>query len=148
MGLPDRAKKLGIIHVAKKQCRLSDDDYRCLLESAAGVSSASKIDNMKQFTDVMKAFERLGFKKKTPGFVHIKNAQLEKCYMIWCELHDEGAVQSRSYTSMRQWIRRMFGDFDIMHVSQKSQAIEALKNWLGRVQAKKHREELGGKKHD
>ncbi len=101
---------------------------------------------MTQFTAVMKAFENLGFEKKKPGFVYIKDAQLEKCYMIWCDLHDEGAVEWRSYSAMLKWIKRMYGDFDIMHVSQKSQAIEALKSWHGRVVAKKMREAAGGRK--
>ena len=60
--LANRKAKLSLIHIAKKSSGIADDAYRILLEGAAGVDSAAKIEYEYQFNAVMKAFENLGFK--------------------------------------------------------------------------------------
>ena len=54
--------QLAIIHIAKKETGLSDDNYRELLQGAAGISSSKDIKLNYQFFSVMRAFERIGFK--------------------------------------------------------------------------------------
>jgi phage gp16-like protein len=56
-------KEKALIHVAKAQLGLSDDDYRAMLASV-GVESSTQLDHM-QFEDLMKRFESVGFKPKT-----------------------------------------------------------------------------------
>lgn len=53
--------KLGLIHVAKKQCGLDETAYRALLGGAAGIDSAREIEHEDQFRAVMDAFAALGF---------------------------------------------------------------------------------------
>ena len=60
--ITNRNTKLSLIHIAKKNTGIADDAYRILLEGAAGVDSAAKIEFEYQFSAVMKAFENLGFK--------------------------------------------------------------------------------------
>ena len=60
--ITNRKTKLSLIHIAKKDSGITDDAYRALLEGAAGVGSAAKIEYECQFNAVMKAFENLGFK--------------------------------------------------------------------------------------
>jgi len=60
--ITNRKTKLSLIHIAKKDSGIADDAYRILLEGAAGVDSAAKIEFEYQFNAVMKAFENLGFK--------------------------------------------------------------------------------------
>jgi hypothetical protein len=60
--ITNRKTKLSLIHIAKKDSGITDDAYRALLEGAAGVDSAAKIEYEYQFNAVMKAFENLGFK--------------------------------------------------------------------------------------
>jgi len=60
--ITNRKTKLSLIHIAKKDSGITDDAYRILLDGAAGVDSAAKIEYEHQFNAVMKAFENLGFK--------------------------------------------------------------------------------------
>jgi len=58
--------QIAVVHVAKKQLGLSEDEYRAILK-AAGVASSKQL-NQKQFTDVMNYFAGLGFvSKRRPG---------------------------------------------------------------------------------
>lgn len=56
-------KEKALIHVAKAQLGLSDDDYRAMLKSV-GVESSTQLDYV-GFEDLMKRFEGVGFKSKT-----------------------------------------------------------------------------------
>lgn len=50
-------KKLAVVHLMKKQLRLSDADYRRMMQEAVGVSSARDLDDG-QFRRLMKVFVR------------------------------------------------------------------------------------------
>ena len=58
------AGQLALIHVAKKELALSDEDYRAIL-GQYGVSSSKDL-TMAGFEKVMTHMERLGFKSITP----------------------------------------------------------------------------------
>jgi len=62
-----RAEKLALIHLARKDRGLDEVAYRSLLNGAAGVDSASKIETEAQFEEVMKSFVNLGFKRRDSG---------------------------------------------------------------------------------
>lgn len=65
MLITNRLKAL--IHVAKGQLHMADEDYRAMLRRAAGVSSSSELDEA-GFENVMAEFERLGFRHvRQPG---------------------------------------------------------------------------------
>ena len=51
-----------IIHVAKNQTGLSDEQYRALLSGSCGVDSAKDIKSWAQYRAVMAAFKKLGSK--------------------------------------------------------------------------------------
>lgn len=53
-----------ILHVARRELRMEDADYRALLQRAAGVDSSTGIKSRRQLDDVMAEFKRLGFRKK------------------------------------------------------------------------------------
>lgn len=72
--LLNRAEKLAVIHVARKDRGLDDEAYRALLSGAAGVSSASEIETEAQFEEVMRGFAALGFVRKPVGSSHAKGA--------------------------------------------------------------------------
>jgi hypothetical protein len=50
-------KKLALIHVVKKELKLSDPDYRCILRRIAGVESARDLDEA-GFRKMMRFFVR------------------------------------------------------------------------------------------
>ncbi len=56
-------KKLAVIHIAKAQVGMSEDEYRAML-GGVDVSSAKDLNN-KTFSTIMKQFEQLGFKSKS-----------------------------------------------------------------------------------
>jgi hypothetical protein len=60
--LLNKKAKLSLIHIAKKETGITDEAYRILLYSAAGVNSASEINFEDQFNAVMRAFGNLGFR--------------------------------------------------------------------------------------
>lgn len=53
--------RTAVIHVAKHQLHMAEEDYRALLARAAGVSSSAQLDEL-GFERVMAEFERLGFR--------------------------------------------------------------------------------------
>lgn len=54
--------KIALIHVAKKQLALDDEEYRIILHSVCGVESAKEIARLEDFKALMRAFQKLGFK--------------------------------------------------------------------------------------
>lgn len=58
------AAQLALIHVAKKQLCLGDDEYGLILDSVCGVSSAKDIRTDADVKALMQAFQRLGFKQQ------------------------------------------------------------------------------------
>ncbi|MDR0759671.1 MAG: regulatory protein GemA [Treponema sp.] len=65
--ISNKKVKLSLIHIAKKDVGITDEDYRSLLSGAAEVESAAELEYEYQFNAVMKAFENLGFKSARRG---------------------------------------------------------------------------------
>lgn len=63
MGKIDRSKIIQLIHIAKSQIGLSDEDYRAVLESTAKKTSCSEM-TLFELNEVLKAMKKLGFKVK------------------------------------------------------------------------------------
>jgi hypothetical protein len=60
-------KKNAVIHAVKKECKLSDEEYRNILKESAGVTSSKELDDA-GFKKVMNYFMRtLYFKKEKNG---------------------------------------------------------------------------------
>lgn len=81
-GLMNRKNaELAKIHIAKKQLAMSDDAYRALLDSVAGVASSKDL-SPKGRADVLERMKTLGFdgKKRYPGRPNTiaGNPQLQK----------------------------------------------------------------------
>lgn len=62
-GKTDRSKLIQLIHIAKSQVGLSDEDYRAVLESTAKKSSCSDM-TVFELNEVLKAMKKLGFRVK------------------------------------------------------------------------------------
>jgi len=59
--MPISKAKKGVIHVAKAQLHMADEDYRAMLGRVAGVRSSTELDEG-GFVRVMAELERLGFR--------------------------------------------------------------------------------------
>lgn len=80
--------KTAVIHVAKGQLHMAEEDYRALLQRVAGVTSSTKLDVV-GFTAVMAEFERLGFRntkgraQTAPREGMATAAQIGKIRALW-----------------------------------------------------------------
>ena len=99
-------KKIGLLHVAKKQLALEDADYRAVLLRMAGVESAADLTDA-GFDLVMYEFARLGFKStgsarsygERPGFA--SGAQVAMVRRLWREYHG-----SDDDAALNAWLNR------------------------------------------
>lgn len=132
--LKDRDKKLKIIHIAKKQLKLSDENYRAIL-SGVGISSAAKIKTEEQYETIMSAFKKLGFKikpdyafkRQQKGGGEARITQRQEYYIrgLW-----DLASRVRSEESLNALILRVGRVINISHltVANASKVILALRD--------------------
>jgi len=83
--MPNNAQ-LALIHFARKQLGLDDDDYRTILQSVCKVESAKDIKHNGDVQALMDAFRRLGFDQKKALLncvVMATDEQKHKIKRIW-----------------------------------------------------------------
>jgi phage gp16-like protein len=73
-------KKLAVIHIAKAQTGMTDEEYRDLL-SGFGVASSKDL-KAKDFDKLMARFERLGFRTTSPRRRKVKNLRMGRAAMM------------------------------------------------------------------
>jgi len=56
--------QFALIHVARAQLKLSDDEYRKIIFSVCGVNTSKDIKTLDDFSELVKAFKKLGFQPK------------------------------------------------------------------------------------
>jgi len=64
-------KKLALIHIVKKELRIDDQDYRCLLRRIAGVDSSKELDEP-GFRKLMRFFVRSPYYRVNPFGMTLK----------------------------------------------------------------------------
>jgi len=97
-----------LIHVARRQLGLDDEECRALLRRCAGVESSSDLDHS-GFDAVMRGFLRRGFRSTSPrrplgdrdwmG----TDPQLALIRKLWCEWSTDGTEKG-----LRTWLRTKF----------------------------------------
>ncbi|MBP5997443.1 MAG: regulatory protein GemA [Azonexus sp.] len=104
-------KKLALVHLAKKNLAMHDDDYRALLRRAGGVDSAKDLDPQ-GFAAVMVEFGKLGFestaaseKRKEPQRAsgHATYAQCSYIRRLWQDYKGED-----DEPGLRRWLQHKF----------------------------------------
>lgn len=99
-----------LIHVARRQLGLSEDDYRAVLALYGGVTSATELDQ-RGFTAVMARFEQLGFRstsQRRPMPVRAGMAspgQTSFIRQLWAECTNGAGTEA----SLGKWLERQFG---------------------------------------
>lgn len=132
--LYNRAKKMQLIHVAKRELGLTDDEYRALLFGAAGVESAKEIKNEKQYFDVMHTFKQVGFK---PTVNTVQNKKLKY------KITGDSRVHWRISHEQEYYIRGLWDLASRVHDEDSLRAIikRIVKtddiSWLSKAQATK-----------
>lgn len=121
----NRNRDLGAIHVVKKNLGLTDEVYRQILASQAGVSSARELDydGRRKVLAYLNALKPFG--------------QPEVIAWLWRKLGDAGALQDTSQAALLAFIGRT-ASVGVSHLkflpnTDASKVIEALKAMLNRT---------------
>jgi hypothetical protein len=112
-------KKLALIHIVKKELKISDRDYRCILNRIAGVDSSKDLDEAK-FRKLMYFFVRSKYYQVNPFGMTLKQKLFIKFLakqLGWEESH------------LNNFIHKYYKVPGIDHLSRKdaSKLIESLK---------------------
>lgn len=102
-----RARDLAQIHIAKQQLALDDDTYREMLFTLTRKRSASELDAHER-NQVLQHFISRGWKpRQAPSPERVRKAppQVRLIYALWGLLARHGAIQDRSPSALRTWIR-------------------------------------------
>lgn len=127
-------KQTGLIHVAKRELKLTDEDYRAILARVAGVASARELDEL-GFDDVMREFARLGFvstwRKQTGGYRAgmATPTQVRLMARLWRDYRGED-----DEAGFRHWLERFHHVSDARFVTAgaANAVLTALKAMAGR----------------
>ena len=124
-----------IVHVARRELGLEEDDYRDLLERTTGQRSAKGLTRAQvdAFVDEVK---RMGFRPKGQGGgkplsgPHAKIAQ-----KLWIAGYNLGCVYDRSDAALTNFVHRQCGIEHpnwVRNAADGRKVVEALKAWLSR----------------
>jgi len=111
-------RKVRIIHVARRQLRLTEEDYRGILNVFGGVQHVAELTNQ-GFTAVMARFEALGFvstSARRPFAARVGMASPGHTSLIrqlWAECTGEAGTEAE----LGKWIERQFGVASLRFVS-------------------------------
>jgi phage gp16-like protein len=126
-----RRNDLAQIHIAVAALGWSEADYRAILESKTGKTSAAELDttSRKRFLEHLR---QSGWKPKQHGPKLTKQQWLVKT--LWKQLGAAGALTDKSDAALNAFIKTQGGPDDLrfLGTAQAGLVIEALKGWLAR----------------
>lgn len=124
-----------MIHVAKREIGIADDDYRALLERVTGCASLREMTD-RQHHAVIDEMKRLGFQAKgkaRPAGLHGPYAG--KLLALWLSAWNLGVTRSDDPQALIAFVERQTGIAQVRWVRDRAdamKAIEALKKWIAR----------------
>lgn len=121
---------LAKIHIARKELRLQEAEYRALLLRVAKVESAKDLSD-KAAVAVIAEFKRLGWVPRESTRPPAERADIRKIYAVWGAMHS-GPLDREA---LRAWVRRRFevSAPEFLKPPQAREAIEQLKAWQKRI---------------
>ena len=124
---------LKMIHVAKRELRMEDVDYRDLLMRRAGQATAKGLSDT-QMQDVLTEMKRLGF-KPTGGGAGMDGPYAGKLRALWLSAHNLGIARNPKDAALIAFVERQTGIGQVRWLRNAwdaERAIEALKKWITR----------------
>ena len=142
---PYKNQLIKLIHVAKRSLALDDADYRAMLEAQTGKTSCSDM-SMSQLEAVAEHLRSRGFADRPGGKAAARptqkladDPQSKLIRHLWLKLRDMvGGVRNGSEQALAAYVKRQTGleRLEWLNTHQAAQVIEALKNWIGRLEKK------------
>jgi hypothetical protein len=122
-----------MIHVARREIGIADDDYRALLERVTGSASLRAMSD-RQHQDVIAEMKRLGFAPKA------RTGRLDgpfagKLLALWLSGWNLGVFRSPHDQALIAFVERQTGIAHVRWVREArdaARAIEGLKKWIAR----------------
>lgn len=133
------------IHIAKKDLRLDDDDYRAILLRVTGFTSSADC-GPSHLEELLKEFRRLGWKAKAGKGARkppSPRAQIRMIYAVFNDLKPHLAVGDES--TLRAFVQRQtktaanpagISAPEFLDAAAANKVLEGLKAWRARVRAR------------
>ena len=133
-----KPRLIRLIHIAKQQVGMSDNDYRALLANVSRGKTSSKDLTAEQLETVLRHMKAQGFVAtvKTPdGRERYRNLpnQQKKIRSLWLELHEAGAVRIAAESAMFAFCKKHGGEKWHKDADAMRDIIERLKKWRDRA---------------
>ncbi len=144
---------LAAIHVLKSKLRLTDDDYRALLQQLTQKSSSKDMtdaerqqvrDHLQNLAERMGVVQPTQRRPFTPAkFDQVKAAaspKERKVWALWHQLARDGVVHNTGTKALNAWVERTVhvSALQFANSAQLDTLIEALKAWKERGQSNAH----------
>ena len=124
-----------LLHIAKRDLCLEDDDYRSALERVTGKRSAADMTRAEREI-ALQELHRLGFKPIAKGSRKpLTGKYAPKLQALWIAGYNLGLIRNRDDAALLSFVKRQTGiDHTrfLRYQNDASKAIEALKAWLAR----------------
>lgn len=138
----ERLRLIRLLHVAKRDLRMEDADYRAVLSQVSkGAHDSAKDLCILELEAAIKHMKRCGFKVRTKGKPAPAKGQSsrplagdpesKKIRALWLLLHDLGAVNNSSEEALAAYVKRVARVDALQWINgqQAERLIETLKKW-------------------
>lgn len=149
-----RNKLIKLIHVARRELAMQDEDYRSMLAGmpALGGRTSSKDLSIRGLELVRDALIAKGFviRARAPSKAPVKpsnpgnrrmasDAQSRLIRHLWLKLHGMGEVRDSSEDALAHYVERLTNVADLHWLNNKqvTTVIESLKSWVARAEVPK-----------
>jgi phage gp16-like protein len=146
---PRRARLIKLIHVARRELGMQDEDYRTMLAGmvALGGKTSSADLGIKGLELVLDQLKVRGFKVRTKApnapmkarnsqsRPYADDRQSKMIRGLWLELHKSGVVRDPSEKALASYVCRIakIDALQWLDVKDASKVIESLKRWKNRA---------------
>jgi phage gp16-like protein len=135
-----RARLIKLIHVARRELGMQDDDYRAMLANIPQLEGATSSAGLTvpKLTLVLETLKAKGFKvvpKQKPQQRQLADDPQSKLIRhLWLSLHTAGKVRDPSEQALAKYVCRIakIEALQWLDGRKASVVIESLKDWLGR----------------
>lgn len=121
--------KLKVIHIAKNNLKMKDDDYRFMLQSHFNVTSSKDLTDA-QFYRLMELFEKLGFKSLQKTY--ITTNQINYMNRLAKDIWTEGVEEKlKDFIKKQLHFEEELKKLSIKEAQKINYALEKIKKYKG-----------------